>query len=364
MQILAHLEHPHIVRSLASIEHEGQLVLVLELLQGRTLREELVARGKLTWQEAVETTARITEALVVAHGQAPPIVHRDLKPENVMLTAAATGVPAGLKVMDFGIAKMLQAAHATNTQSVGTLQYMSPEQIDAQTIDARSDLYSLGLVFYEMLAGQPPFRSASPRELLNQQCSSAPPELPEDARAGLPRGVETLLFDLLEKSPDARPASAKVVVERLSLFRSSASGASSGRGSRTPSPPAAASPASPKAATVSTNAPPEVEGDRLRGDGAGKASTDSSAAAKKRRDDGDGPGRPVPATDTIALVERASAPRQVPLPAAIAAIVLLSIAAGVATYSIRMHSGSPDPAGAVTATAASPPRDPGREPSR
>ena len=87
-------------------------------------------------------------------------MHRDLKPENVMIQPGD-----GLKVMDFGIAKVLAAAHATNTQSIGTLQYMSPEQIDAKTIDPRSDLYSLGLIFYEMLAGAPPFHSASPREL-------------------------------------------------------------------------------------------------------------------------------------------------------------------------------------------------------
>src|SRR5262245_7188487 len=203
MQILAHLEHPGIVRSLASMEVDGQLVMVLEYLSGRTLREELTARDKLPWLEAVDVIVKIAGALGVAHAQQPPIVHRDLKPENVMLTEDGS-----LKVMDFGIAKVLEAVHATNTQSIGTLQYMSPEQIDAQTIDARSDLYSLGLMFYEMLCGSPPFHSASPRELLNMQCTTPAPELPEDVRRGLPRGVEDMLFKMLEKAPSARPASA------------------------------------------------------------------------------------------------------------------------------------------------------------
>src|SRR3954468_22293520 len=188
MQILAHLEHPNVVRSLASMEVDGQLVMALEFLNGRTLRDALTARGAIPWPEAVEITVHIAQALEVAHSQEPAIVHRNLKPENVMLTS--DGGRVELKVMDFGIAKVLEAVHATNTQSIGTLQYMSPEQIDARTIDARSDLYSLGLIFYEMIAGEPPFSSASPRELLNMQCTEVPPELGDEVRATLPRGVE------------------------------------------------------------------------------------------------------------------------------------------------------------------------------
>ena len=168
MQILAQLEHPNVVRSLATCEVDGQLVMALEFLEGRTLREELVDKGRLPWPEAVRIVVAIGEGLAAAHAQEPAIVHRDLKPENVMLVDGEH-----VKVMDFGVAKVLAAAQATNTQSVGTLQYMSPEQIDARTIDARSDLYALGLVLYECLAGAPPFRSASARELLNLQCTAA-----------------------------------------------------------------------------------------------------------------------------------------------------------------------------------------------
>src|SRR5262245_6258665 len=95
MQILAHMEHPNIVRSLTSMEADGQLVLVLEYLEGRTLREELTSRHKFPWAEAVDIIGKIAEGLAVAHAQVPPVVHRDLKPENVML-----GEGASLKVMD------------------------------------------------------------------------------------------------------------------------------------------------------------------------------------------------------------------------------------------------------------------------
>src|SRR5689334_20876213 len=199
MTILAHLDHPNIVRALSCSEIDGELVMALEFLSGRTLREMLATRGRLPWQEAVGIAAQITSALGAAHRQQPPIVHRDLKPENVIV------LPDGhVKVMDFGIAKVLQELSKTTTHSVGTLQYMSPEQIDAASIDARSDLYTLGLCLYEMISGRAPFESASPRELLNMQCTLAPPPWPDDVKSVVPRGIERLVMQLLEKRPDAR----------------------------------------------------------------------------------------------------------------------------------------------------------------
>jgi serine/threonine protein kinase len=290
MQILARIEHPNVVRSLATCEVDGQLVMALEYLEGRTLRAELVERGRLPWPDAVRIAAAIADGLAAAHGQQPPVVHRDLKPENVMLLGEG-----GLKVMDFGIAKVLEAAHATNTHSVGTLQYMSPEQIDARTIDARSDLYALGLVLYECLAGAPPFRSASPRELLNLQCTAAAPPLPDEVRATLPAGVETLLFRLLEKSPEARPASAAEVVATLGMFR---------------------------AASGPAHAP--------------SADARSSATRSGR--------------DTVALLEGATPPRQIPTRLGVALIVLLSLAAGLAVYGVRSHRAAPTEASAAART--------------
>jgi serine/threonine protein kinase len=340
MQILAHLEHPNIVRSLASMEVDGQLVMALEFIDGRTLRDELVGRGRIPWQEAVEVVVGIAQALGVAHTQEPPIIHRDLKPENVMRT------PSGeLKVMDFGIAKVLEAAHATNTQSVGTLQYMSPEQIDAQTIDTRSDLYSLGLMLYEMVAGAPPFRSASPRELLNMQCTAAPPELADDARVGLPRAIEALMFELLEKSPADRPASAAGVLERLARFRTGSDNARAATSSRRARPSQSGSPPPSPVASSPRATPPSVT----------PSGTLHSGQPSSARDTGTPDALPrarKPRTDTIDLVERATEPTQVSTPLAVLVIVVLSLLAGVTTYAIRMRgSGASDAPGTATATA-------------
>jgi eukaryotic-like serine/threonine-protein kinase len=300
MTILASLDHPNIVRALSCSEIEGELVMALEFLSGQTLRDTLGQRGRLPWAEAVGIAAQIAAGLGAAHGQQPPIVHRDLKPENVIVLPDGT-----IKVMDFGIAKVLEALSKTTTHSVGTLQYMSPEQIDAAGIDPRSDLYSLGLVLYEMLSGKAPFESASPRELLNLQCTAAPPPLPEEARAGLPRGVERLVFALLEKRPDARPSSAAAVLEVLDDFRSDAPG----RG------------ATPTQVTPARTGATEVPG-----------VTPPAAAARAKES------RPRIA-DTIGLVERAAGPRSIGTPWAMLLIVVLTIAAGVATYLLRTQAG-------------------------
>ncbi len=246
MAVLAQLDHPNIVRSLACAEIDGQLVMALELLPGETLRARLSGYGYARWETAVEITRQIARALDCAHSLPTPIVHRDLKPENVMLLPDGT-----VKVMDFGIAKVLQAVHRTATLSIGTLQYMSPEQIDAKPVDARSDLYMLGLVLYELLAGYPPFASASQRELLNLQCTAPPPPLPAHAE-GVPPAVERLLFRLLEKDPAARPQSAREVVEVLAPEAIAAGPLGAGEGPVAPPAPRAPEPG----AFVEPNPPP------------------------------------------------------------------------------------------------------------
>lgn len=324
MRILAHLEHPGIVRSLASMEVDGQLVMALEFLDGRTLRAELTERGPLAWQEAVDLTVRIADALAAAHAQEPPIVHRDLKPENVMRTVSAPTGPKGstygLKVMDFGIAKVLEGAHGTNTQSIGTLQYMSPEQIDARGVDGRTDLYALGLLLYEMLAGSPPFHSPSPRELLNLQCTQPPPPLPERAREGLPRGVEDLMLQLLEKEPDRRPASAREVVDRLTPFRPA---------QLTGPSPVAAAPSTPTASPAVVPAPTPAPTPTPATEPSPKTDTHISAG---------GPARPTPSRSK-------GGPGDIPVPLALAVIVVLSLLAGLSTYVVRvgLNARGPEP---------------------
>ncbi|EYF07734.1 serine/threonine protein kinase [Chondromyces apiculatus] len=393
MQILAHLEHPNVVRSLASIEVNGELVMVLEYLDGRTLRDLLGADGRLPWTEAVRIASAVAAALAAAHGQEPPVIHRDLKPENIMILQDGS-----VKVMDFGIAKVIEALHQTNTQSVGTLQYMSPEQIDARSIDHRADLYCLGLVLYEMLAGAPPFQSASPRQLLNLQCTAEAPPLGDEVRTGLPRGVEQLLYQLLEKAPEDRPYMAEDVVERLEPFQpasparggrstlptpgartSGASGSGAGRSSGAGSGSGAGSAAR---AGSGSGAGETVVGDgesTARDSGSGARGEGGEASAKARsgagatlRDDGEdrgsaaeggrGRGRetremsappgktPAPRADTIALLDKVDRPREVSTAFAVGIIVALSALAGGGAYVMRSNEPPTGPLPSATAT--------------
>jgi serine/threonine-protein kinase len=286
MTILSGLDHPNVVRCLTCAEVNGELLMALELLEGRTLRELLEAEGRLAWPRAVGLVQQIARALLAAHEHEPPIVHRDLKPENVMVLEDGT-----LKVMDFGVAKMLLALGSATSHSVGTLSYMSPEQIDAGPVDGRSDLYALGLVFYELLAGRPPFASSSPRELLNLQCTVAPPPLPDAVRRDLPRGVERLLLELLEKQPSARPGSAADVLSALEPFVPSTAQAT---GSRPPPP------------------------------------RPTPAATEAVR----------PREDTVLMLERATAPRDIGWKQGVLVIAALSALAGLLTYALKMPGGA------------------------
>jgi eukaryotic-like serine/threonine-protein kinase len=329
MQILAHLEHPNIVRSLASTEVNGELVMVLEFLDGRTLRAVLTSDGRLPWGEAVRVVGAVAAGLAAAHGQEPPIIHRDLKPENIMILS-----DGAVKVMDFGIAKVIEALNQTNTQSVGTLQYMSPEQIDAHTIDHRSDLYCLGLIFYELVAGHPPFQSNSPRQLLNLQCTAEPPKLPEEVRTGLPKGVEQLLFQLLEKAPEDRPFLAQDVIERLEPFQTAAAPAARG---------AQPSRSGSGAAITPHRTPPREQREQRtpsRADVPSGTAPAKSEARPEVTDRGAEAKAPVKVerADTIALVDQVDKPREVPTKVAIAIILALSALAGIGAYFLRSTS--------------------------
>jgi eukaryotic-like serine/threonine-protein kinase len=354
MQILARVEHPNIVRSLSSLEVGGELVMVLEFLDGRTLRAVLSEKGRLSWPDAVAVVAATADALAAAHGQEPPVIHRDLKPENIMVLQDGS-----IKVMDFGIAKVIEAMNQTNTQSVGTLQYMSPEQIDATTIDHRSDLYCLGLILYELLEGRPPFVSQSPRQLLNLQCTAEPPELSAEVRQGLPQGVETLLFRLLEKAPEDRPYLALDVVSELDPFIPAAGSSLAtkpGSGPRTrersratlasapaPSPRAAGGAVAPRSLREPTPSPrPSFDSPRRSEPGRSEAGRVEAASAARpsatEPASDEAPKVPPTRNDTIQLLDRKDPPRELPRAAAIAIIVLLSILSGALAYWLRARA--------------------------
>ncbi len=308
MAVMAKLDHPNVVRALAFLEIDDKLVMALELLEGQTLRSVLAAEPRVSVTRAIGMVEQIARALCEAHEHEPTIVHRDLKPENVMLLAGGV-----IKVMDFGIAKVLAAVGNTTTHSVGTLAYMSPEQIDAADVDGRSDLYCLGLIFYELLAGRPPFESQSPRELLNLQCTALPPPLPPEVRANLPRGIERLVFELLEKSPDDRPESAREVLERLEGFAP----ADRTEGSRTERMPRSSHRSSGMRNRGSDEAAPVSNKRRER-------------AARKAE-------QAANAGDTIALIEQATAPRDVRPRTAWLIVLCASLLSAGATYLIKSN---------------------------
>ncbi len=206
---LAALSHPNILMILDVGEHEGVSYAVMELLEGETLRERLRGTG-VDLHKALEIAAAVADGLAAAHAR--DIVHRDLKPENLFLTR--DGV---VKILDFGLARTglhtePSAATATATTQpgvvLGTVNYMSPEQVRGQPADARCDIFSLGCVLYEMLSGQPPFLRETAAESMTAILRHHP-KLPSQSTVDVPPDVDPIVMRCLEKSPDERFNSAR-----------------------------------------------------------------------------------------------------------------------------------------------------------
>jgi serine/threonine protein kinase/WD40 repeat protein len=198
------LNHPNICTIYGVEEFASQPMIEMELLEGETLESRL-GKGPLAAEKALPLAMQLAAALDAAHRKG--VVHRDLKPANIMLTAQSSGT--AVKVLDFGLAKMVRApllgdATATAISQVGmvlgTRHYMSPEQVQGQESDARSDIFSFGLVLYEMLAGRRAFQGGTSVEVMNAILKEDPPELPETA----PAGLRQVVADCLEKDPEAR----------------------------------------------------------------------------------------------------------------------------------------------------------------
>jgi serine/threonine-protein kinase len=200
---------------------DGRSYFVMEWLQGETLGERM-ARGPLSIGETIAILLPLCRALEAAH--AARVVHRDLKPENVFLVA--DGESFLVKLLDFGIAKLLTPDGELNRTAtglvVGTPLFMSPEQARGEALDARTDLYSLGVLAYSMLAGETPFgREGSTVEVMNAHIAKPPPPL-RAIRADLPVAIESVILELLAKSPDARPSLAEVRTRLASTDTSAA----------------------------------------------------------------------------------------------------------------------------------------------
>ena len=219
----AHIEHPNVAAATDFGKlPDGSVFLVLEFVQGELLRDE-IAKGPLPAERALRIARQIASALASAHELS--IVHRDLKPENVMLVRKGNN-PDFVKVLDFGIAKVpigevgeiaKEGQPITRAGMVfGTPEYMAPEQALGQAVDGRADLYALGTMLYEMLAGVRPYSSKSQVGILGQQLANPVPSFAERAPGiGIPHSVEQVVRRLLEREPDERFQHANEVVAAI-----------------------------------------------------------------------------------------------------------------------------------------------------
>jgi hypothetical protein len=202
------LNHPNIVRILERGDVEGVPYFTMELLPGETLQAKIRAWGASEPRAAVRIVAQVAEALDYAHSKG--VIHRDLKPSNVMLLQDGT-----TKVMDFGIARARRFDGLTVTGAfLGTPDYLAPEAIEGRGAEPRSDLYALGVIFFELLTGRRPFTADSPYALLKQHCNEEPPR-PSQIQPGIPPELEAIALALLAKDPSKRPADAEGLVVAL-----------------------------------------------------------------------------------------------------------------------------------------------------
>jgi len=200
IKLHASLLHPNIAALHSAMRVEGRLLMFLELVEGFSL-EELLRHGAVEIGAAIHYSHQVLAALACAHDRG--VIHRDIKPSNILI--AANGL---VKLTDFGIARSTSAAPITGTGlAVGTLAYMSPEQIQAGAIDARSDIYSFGLTLYEMVAGRRPFQGETPHALMTAQLEAIPPA-PSSLNPRIPEAVSAAIMRAIAKDPGLRFQSA------------------------------------------------------------------------------------------------------------------------------------------------------------
>jgi len=205
---VAMMDHANIVKILdVSVKTEHKFI-VMEYIKGITLRDYMNKKQRLGWQEACAFIAQILQALDHAHMRG--VIHRDIKPQNIMIMEGGF-----IKVADFGIAKIPNAETVTLIDhAVGTIYYISPEQARGKKIDARSDLYSLGVMFYEMITGSLPFMAESSYEIMNKHINAAPKPIKQQL-PNLPTGVEQIILCAMEKDPTRRYQSASQMLRHI-----------------------------------------------------------------------------------------------------------------------------------------------------
>jgi serine/threonine protein kinase len=206
-RVLALLDHPNVVSLNNFCEAGGRLCLIMQFVDGTTFEHMIIQKGQLPASEVARVGIEVLKALEYAHKSS--VIHRDIKPSNVLVRTDGT-----VKVTDFGIAKIVGATRLTSTgQTMGTVRYMSPEQVRGKQVDLRSDIYSLGVTLYEGLSGRTPFEGENQFEIMQQHLNRKPPPL-EEMGVEVPPAFEKLLMRAMEKNPADR-------FEDAASFRSS-----------------------------------------------------------------------------------------------------------------------------------------------
>ncbi len=209
---VAMLSHPNIVNIYDVSVKDNLKYIVMELVEGITLKNYILKKGGLSFNEIVNITEQILLALEHAHSKG--IVHRDIKPQNIMMLK--NGV---IKVADFGIAKLPNAETVTMAdKAIGTVFYISPEQASGKPIDRRSDIYSLGITMYEMATGKLPFVADSPVSVAIMQVKNRPLP-PRELKPNLPIGIEQIILGAIEKNPDNRFQNASQMLRHIQQMK-------------------------------------------------------------------------------------------------------------------------------------------------
>jgi eukaryotic-like serine/threonine-protein kinase len=235
IRILAGLEHPNIAQLRTAFEFNNRLVMIMEFVEGVTL-EKRATESPIPLPEALNYSSQVLAALSYAHGKG--VTHRDIKPANIMITSHGLA-----KLMDFGIAKSATELQLTRPgTTLGSVYYMSPEQVRGGTVDARSDIYSFGATLYEMLTGRRPFQAETAYSVLNAQLNEAP-EPPSRINPALSPELNNIVLRAMVKSPDGRFQTADEFRTALLDLKESSAGITTPQFA--PVPISVASPATP-----------------------------------------------------------------------------------------------------------------------